>query len=640
MRSLTTTIVQCSLAIIMLVLGGILISKGNLNGIFGTPPTPIGENLYSGFTAEDVTEISLSSNDAKVNFSRSSGAWMMTSPVKDRMDPRWAKTLIDFTLSTRAADVIPNEKIDSTQAGLTNGMVSVRLGNKAGDPLAKYTLGRRTAWIASDTESGEAVPTVFMQPRDPNRKTHTYACTGDIRAIFKDGFRFFRDHQPFLFAPSQLQKIHIKSATSEFVLEGLGQTVPWRITKPQKLATETSAVKNLIEKGLFSLRALRVFDRTQVTLPTSGETNYLTIEIQSVGQDAPVTLDVYPPADDKATTVYATVSDRPNTVFELPLRPHEDIISLFELPLKNYNELRSQSLTSFKPAKLQAVNIITPNAAPVLISRPPRGAWRLHNDDNGSSPLNERTLYQFLKTVTESKVAGFLTDSAFLTDESKDLVTYGLNVPLLALQFVFQDDSVLLLKIGKTKEGITTAYLNHPDSIHTVFKLSDGILESLPLRKKQWKDTRLLAIAPIDFVGLERTLVNSPALTLHYNYIKESWQAEADGKEASANLNLARANKVLETLGDLRVNSWLEPDDQHALETLANPLMKISILSRSLNEFGEQGDLRKHVLEITPVSAEGQSEYFYGRLSGERDLFLLDRKTALLLALDLFKESN
>ncbi len=617
-----------------------LLARGNLYEIFGVPPTPIGERLYTGFTAADITEISLSSNEAKATFSRASGMWMMTSPVQDRMDPRWAKTLIDFTLATRAADVIPNEKINDTQAGLTDGMISIRLGDQSGTTRAKYVIGRRTAWMSVDPDTKEPVPTVFLQPRDKSRKTHIYACTGDIRPIFKDGFRFFRDHQPFLFAPSQLEKIHIKSAASEFVLEGQGQSIPWRITKPQKLSTETSEVKKLIETGLFSLRALRVLDRSKVTLPITSDGTYLEIAIQSIGQTEPITLKVYPPVDDKATTVFATVSDRPAAVFELPLRPYPDLISLSELPLKNYNELRSQNLTNFDHRKLQAVHFIPAQSQEILISRPPRGRWLLHPNEKDTTSLNEITLYHFIKTMTEAKVAGFLTDSAFMTEEEKDLEFYGLKVPLLTLQFLFQDDSVMTLKIGKTKEGITTAHWNHPDTMHTVVKLPDDFLARLPLRMKQWKDPRLMAIAPIDFVNLERSFRQQPVLTINYDRFNESWKATRGGVDASGQLNVARATKLLETLGNLNVTSWLNPDDADALKALQEPALTLNIVSRMLNEFGEQVGLNTQTLEITPVTIEGTSDYFYGRLSGESDLFLLDRNTSVLLALDLFAESD
>jgi hypothetical protein len=639
-RSFFSTLLQSIIALVMLVMAGVLIARGNLHSLFGVPPTPIGERLYTGFTANDITEITLSSNDAKASFSRASGVWMMISPVQDRMDPRWAKVLIDFTLATRAADVIPNEKIDTTQAGLTDGMINVRLGDKDGVARARYIIGRRTAWMSTDPDTKEPVHTVFLQPRDRSRKSHIYACTGDIRAIFKDGFRYFRDHQPFLFAPSQLEKIHIKSAASEFVLEGQSGSKPWRITKPQKLATETSEVKKLIENGLFSLRALRVLDRNKVTLPITTDGTYMEISLLCSGQSEPTTLKVFPPADDKATTVFATVSDRPATVFELPLRPYPDLISLSELPLKNYNELRSQNLTNFDHRKLQAIHFTPTDGPEILLSRPPRAEWQLHVDERTTTSLNEVTLYQFLKTMTEAKVAGFLTDNAFLSDEEKDLETFGLKTPQLTLRFLFQDDSVMTLKIGKTKDGTLTAHWNHPDTLHTIVKLPEDFLAKLPLRLLQWKDTRLLSIPSVDFVNLERTLLKQPVVKLNYNYRDEKWQATIDNNDATPNLNPARANKLLEALGDLRVNRWLNPDDAAALDALQQPALQLRLVSRKLNEFGEQSGITLRTLDITPVTKDGPSSFFYGRLTGENDLFLLDRATALMLVTDLFAESE
>ncbi|MEN9991928.1 MAG: hypothetical protein RLZZ224_1630 [Verrucomicrobiota bacterium] len=624
----------------MLALTGIYLIRGNLDQIFGVPPTPIGERLYSDFTPQEITQIDLSSNDARASFTRVNGVWMMTSPVKDRMDPRWAKTLIDFTLSTRAADVIPNEKIDNTQAGLTDGMISVRLGDAQGKARARFIVGRRTGWRHFDADTQETVPTIFLQPRDRSRKSHIYACTGDIRAIFKESFRFFRDHQPFLFAPSQLEKIHVKSAASEFVLEGHGARVPWRITKPQKLATEAQEMKKLIESGLFSLRAIRLIDRAKINLPTNQDAVDLSITLHCHGHEQPVTLLVYPPADDKATTVFATVSDRPGTVFELPLRPYPDLVSLSELPLRNYNELRSQKLIDLDQKNLKAIDILPRQQEEIHLQRPPRGIWQLHPIDAPPMDLNEAALYQFLKIIKEAKVAGFITDSAFLTEDAQELVTYGLHEPQLTLRFVSQRDEVTQLRFGITKEGSLCAHCDTPDTKNTIVKMPDDFLSRLPLRTRQWKDTRLLAIAPMDFVNLERTLPNQAPLQLSYRDRDETWEATQNGENISGKINPSRAAKLLEVLGDLRVNRWISATDSDALQALEKPAMTMKLICRQLNAFGESTGLSNKTLEITPVSQQGTSQFFYGRFSDTSELFVIDRRTALLLALDLFAESD
>lgn len=613
--------------------------KGHLNPVFGAAPTPLGERLYTDFSVKDVVRITLSSNDAKATFSRKQGQWMMESPSQDRMDPRWAKALIDFTLSTRAADVIPNEKINNTQAGLTDGMINVRLEDAEGKPCAKYVLGRRTAWMAQDPVSKEEVPTMFIQPRDKGRKTHTYACTGDIRPIFNDGFRYFRDHHPFLFAPSQLEKIHIKSATAEFVLESSSSS-GWRLTKPQKIATEPEAMQRLIT-GLFELCAVKVTDRSAVTLPSGADSSTLQISLQSVGQDDPVVLTVFAPTDDKAPTVRAIVSDRPQTVLELPLRPYNQLIGLSSLPLSNYNELRSQQLMPLNVGELRGIQLQARGAAAVELRREDNQPWQLRLANGElSGEFNEKTLYQLLKLLKETKVEGFLTDSALLTPERSGLEVYGLTQPVLTLKLEFNAQDAVVLQCGLNKEGLCTAHVNLPDSAHTIFQLPSRFLEQMPTRLGQWRDTRLLAISAVDFVGLERELRQQPRLQLQYDYRDEAWQAQVEGVDRSQQLNTARSNRLLETLGDLRVQSWIELQNSEVQRALADAPLKLKLVSRQVNDQGETAGVLTQDLLLGPVGSLESSQFFYGRISTSSDAFIIDRASVLRLAVDLFKETS
>ncbi len=637
-RSLTSTITLAIAAFLAVTLVVILVVRGNLNQFFGAPPTAIGSPMYTGFTAKDISQIALSGNGAKARFRKENGIWMMIDPIRDRMDPRAAKLLIDFTLGTRAADVFPNEKIDFTQAGLRDGMVQIKLSDDQGKAKARYTLGRRTAWTILEKENSPVTPTVFLQPSDLGRKTHTYACTGDIGPMFKDGLRFLRDHQPFLFMPTQLEKIHIRNAKSEFTIEGYGQEKPWRITKPLKLATETSEMKNFIENGLFNLRASRVLDRSEVPI-TAGTTQPETsITLQMRGLPA-VTLDIFPPNESDTNTCYAIVSDRPETVFLLPLRS-QDLISLSSLPIHNYNEIRSRNLTFFNHKNLKIIDIHPRNLPPIEVFRLPMSQWRLRTGEKTSEFPNEKCLYEFLKSITTCKVTNFLTDNAFQANSPQDAVTYGLDQPVCSLYFTFQDNSRQKLSIGLTKEGIYTAHLDHPETRHTVYQIPEEFVSSLPLYFKQWKDTRLLSIPAMDFSGLHRTRSGKPDLLLQYIDNPQKWTASVHGKDQTSQLNSARANKILETLGNIQVVSWINDGNTDAETALLTPAITLAITSFSLNEFGERDAPKTQTLELAPAGTNNQKSFYYGRLSTCPDLFYLDYQTVAMLALDVFSESN
>lgn len=639
-RSLITTILLAIAATLAVALVGILLVRGNLNHIFGAPPTPVGNTLYSGFAPNDITQISLSANGARAVCRRENGVWMITSPFRDRMDPRAAKLIVDFTLGTRVADVFPNEKIDFTQAGLRDGMVSISLADSSGKTRARYTLGRRTAWSQYDETLKETVPTIFLQTRDSGRKAHTYACTGDISPMFKDGLRFIRDHQPFLFFPTILEKIQVRNTNSEFTIEGYGQEIPWRITKPQKLATETSEMKNFIQNGLFNLRALRVLDRSEVTLPANNNVADTSITLTMRGFP-PVTLDIFSPKEAEADRCFALVSDRPQVVFELPVRSSE-LISLSSLPIRNYNEIRSRNLVSFSHAKLKGISIESLQSPTIQLFRIPRGEWRLRKDANAVEYPSEERLFQFLKAIVECKVTDFLTDNAFHGNSAIDEESYGLKNPLRVIRFTFFDNTQQTLKIGKTEQGIYTAHIDHPDTRHTIYQVSEEFVSSLPTAYRQWKDRYLFSVPAHDFSGLNRTLAGTPDLHLKYQNATQKWEAFFGAQSRTAELNVARANKILETLSNVTVRSWLGNGDAQAEKALQDPPIKMTIASFQINEFGERvnGAPKLQTLELAPVNQQGNSPFYYGRFSNSEELFFLDAGTVSLLTMDVFSESN
>ena len=221
MRSIPFTLLLLLITAGLALTAALRLSDGSLNRLFGPPATAIGENLYR-FETKDIYRIRLSGNGVHADCVFEKGTWRMNKPWQDRMDPRAADLILQFTLGTRVEDIIPEGKIDSKKAGLTDGTIGVSIEDRRGQVLARYLLGRRTQWIHRDEETGEEDPTVFIQPHDDGRKGFTYACTGDIHPLFKDGLRHLRDHHPFLFNPFILQSIRIQGSEGEVLGAGAG----------------------------------------------------------------------------------------------------------------------------------------------------------------------------------------------------------------------------------------------------------------------------------------------------------------------------------------------------------------------------------------------------------------------------------
>ena len=626
MRSTVLTFLLALASLLLCGLAGWQLTQGSLDVLLGAPPTSQGERLYPNFKAADVHRIYLAGNGTNAEFVRDAHGWQMVRPWQDRMDPRAAASIIGFTLGTRVADIIPKEKIDSQQAGFRDGTIAVRIEGEDGRPLCKYSLGRRTAWLENDPESGESNPTVFIRPLDKSRKDYVYACTGDIHPAFKDGFRYLRDHQPFLFAPQALQRIRLKGPEGELLLGREEPTSPWRIVKPLDLATDVPAVKRLIE-GLFNLRALKVSDRSAVTLPAAAagtSTGSRQIAIQMFGSSQETVLDILQPETPEARTALATVSDRPDAVFELPLKADPEVVSLAQLPF-SVNELRSATLTNVNPASLRTITLAPSTGPAVVLERDKGEPWKIRQGDR-LEPANEKRLYELLKAATDTKATRFVTDAAV------DFSPWGLDRPALTLGFRAFDGQNLELLFGLGRDG--TLYSARKRA-STVRLLNRDFLPKIATRAYQWRDARLWSVSRTDLVAIERRIRTRPPLLLRYEFLDESWKAEQAGQDVTSELDPDRANFLLGAVENLQVDRWLGSDDEEANAALLDPAMTLAVAMKQVDGDGNFTGLARRELRVAPSP---DVRVFFGRVDSDPNPFLLDRETVLKLTVGVLGE--
>lgn len=627
MRSLAFTFLLFVLALVLCGLVGWRLTQGSLDAVFGAPPTVAGELLYPGFKGSEVQRISLSANGVRSVFSRDiHGFWQAEYPWKDRMDPRFAESIIGFTLGTRVAEVIPKDKIDSKQADFRDGQVGVLFESKDNRTLCKYVLGRKTAWKSTDPTTGEEVDTVFIRPLDKSRKNYVYACNGDIHPLFKDGFKYLRDHQPFLFRPELLQRIRIRNAAGELTLGREAPGRPWRIIKPLDLPTDPGAMKRLLE-GLITLRAMKVNDRADVTLPTQiSATGSDQIAIQWFGVSIETVLDILPPQSADAATRLATINDRPNAVFELPSKANADLVSLSALPL-TVNDLRDSTLTNLNIASLKSI-LLQPAARPALLISKRPGKWVL-GDQQDSPPANERRLYDLLKAVTESKVKAFVTDAA------TDFTPWGLDKPFLTLRFIALDDQSLEIAFGSDKQG--TVYVNRRGTT-SVMKVDDEIITHIATQAYQWKDSRLWSLNSTDLSSIVVRRDARPPILLNYDFFDTSWKATREGRDITAELDPTHANYLLDVLSNLTVNRWLPADYAAADKALLEPILSFRVEAKKTDDQGNDAGLGTQELIIAPAAEGANNRFYYGRLTSDENPFILDQETLDKLKVELLGE--
>jgi len=595
--------------------------------MFGTPPTQPGERLYTSFAPADVRKIQISAHGKDAEFVKMSSGWQVSQPWQDRMDPRAAVGIIGFTLGMRVEDLAPTGEIHLAETGLTEDAIHIRLEGADGRPLAKYRLGRRTPWQAADPEGGQSVPTLFVQPWDKNRKSHVFACTGDILPLFKNHLIYLRDHHPFYFHPATLRKIRIRSVAGELTLGRDAPKDAWHIVKPLELRTDPAAIKTLIE-GLHNLQAVAINDVAGPLPAKSAANGAKQIALTLFGSDAETVLEINPPETPAARDVGATVSDRPGTVFRLPLKPEPDLVSLADLPLA-VNDLRDATLTNLNIASLQAISIKPSTGPEIFITREDPKLWTTVIEGR-KLQANELRLFELLKAMTSERVIGFESDAA------TDFTPWGLARPFLILSFIAQDSRTLTLRFGMDKHG--TIFVNRLGT-SSVMRVDKSLLAAITIHPYAWRGARLWSLSRVDLQSIQRSVPRQAPLTLAYDFLfDETWHGQRAGKDISDAINPDSAKRMLGALESLEVTRWLATDDAAADAALTTPALTLTVEEKQVDDQGKTTGVDRHELKFAPQPGASPPPFYYGCLTSDGQPFLIERAIFENLAVDVLAE--
>jgi hypothetical protein len=602
--------------------------QGNFDTLLGAPPTPVGERIYDSFKPDQVKRIRITANGVNATFSLTKDGWRASSPWDDRMDPRAAVAIINFTLSMRVEDHAAVEKINLSKAGLSDSVVNIRLEGADHSPLAKYNLGRTTPWKAEVEGMELPVPTVYIQPRDKSHKRYIYSCAGDIGSLFKDGLKFLRDHHPFYFNPITVKLIRIRSRQGDLTLGRDTAKSPWRIIKPIDLPTDPVATKTLLE-GLFELQAIKVADRLE-SAPSPNDKVVKTSQIALVSFDSETEtqLEIFPAESPDSQVLKATVSNRPGAMFDFPVKPEPGIISLANLPL-SVNELRDPTLTHLHIPSLRGITIQAATGPEIIISRVPGNPCMVTIQDT-TSEANEENLGALLTAVTSGRATGFVSDAA------TDFTPWGLDRPMLKLRFLAEDNQVLELRFGIDGKG---GYFVNRFGTPSVMRVDPSLVAAISVRPYEWRHARLWSVDRTNLVSIERRTGMMPPLLLKYTSFNEDlWKAESEGRDLTGSLDPLRVNYMFSTLEGLKVSRWLSPADEDASAALLNPTLTLTVMEKTRDDELNFTGVITRTITFAPASKDANPAFYFGRLNTDMQPFLVRREIYQKLALGLFEK--
>lgn len=627
MRSLGFTLLLAVLTATVCGLAAYQWRQGGFEAIFGSPPTPVGERLCREFDRAAVKRIEIRTGIVEGVFVREDQGWQCLTPWRDRMDPVAADAILRFTLGMQVEDHAPIDKVSQDSSGLGQKAVELKLLDDSGAPLAHYRLGRVSTWKAMLEGAQQPVSTLFVRPLGSENNRHIYLCTGDITPLFQDSLKLLRDHRPLYFNPLNLKKIGIQSPQGEITLGHEQPTQAWRILKPLDLPTDAKAM-DVLMKGLLNLRAVEVRERSQVTLPEiNSATTTTRISLHRFGSGEPTTLDIYPAESLESTHLMAVVNDRPETVFELPIRPSDGLVSLADLPL-DVNALRDPTLTHLNIAGLKSILISPSTGVPILISREPSLPWMATVNER-SFLANEKNIYDLLMAVTQTRADGFVSDAA------TDFSPWGLDRPILTLRFLGRDNAAFELRFGIDSRG---QYFVNRTGTPTVMRVGRELIDSIAVLPHEWKHARIWSLNRVLISNLAIKYGTQEPLLLSYDFLDESWKAERGTEDLTPQLIPSKANFLLTNLEGIECERWLPRGDPKALQAIASPSLVITVSESTEDADGNPAGTRLQTLVLAPTEDVELRGFYYGLISNNSHPFLIPADLYRKLSASLFEE--
>lgn len=667
----------------------LLTIDGNLSRIIGRTAFSSGERLFP-YTKEEMNEISwmrINCGGDMAEFRRRpNGVWWGEKPWDDRMDPRAAAAILQYTYSTSIVDALPLHKIDSAslkEFGVKTTPITITLkemsaNGRRSSTMARYTLGSTAPWLVDDTENQTTDDTTYMQTDFYGRDSRILVGTGNILPLFKSGIRQLRDHRPLLIHPAMPASIEINNKGQRIALErpSPDPRTPWKITYPLPLDTDPQMMDVLLGT-LQKLTAVRVYDPEETSVPDMTDDQVTSVSIRNFTgrlagdgkslavEEKPVTLRIYPPSDNSnlAELVKATVSDR-KAVFELAQTTgsNKEVPGVRNIPL-DLNLLRSKQLTDIGDYKITGLSIRRSLQDYPTIVRFVQGdektgqqpTWMYTAEGSRYQEVNPDHLVSLLKTVKTGNVAGFASDKA------TDLAVYGLDNPLLTLTM-----SLLPKPNEEPRPPVTVFFSKGTDGSWyarqsgkpTVVMLDNEYMKNFTANALAWKKKSLLSFNRYNLKEMHLERIGSGgALVLKFDRLDDSWTASKDGRDETLNINPNRANRYLDELEKMEVVSWLPYTNPEAREALKKPVFRLKLVIQVYKDasrqehreitgkdgitFSAEPEMEEKTIsmEIAPAGEAGFSRFYYGKINTTPYYFILNMDSVRLLGASLAEDN-
>ena len=305
------------------------------------------------------------------------------------------------------------------------------------------------------------------------------------------------------FKASMIKKIELNNENGKVVLEKTGDNY-WHIVEPQKLRSDNSEVNSILSEfefmnkvGSFKQEGDKPFDLKDYGLdvPKISITMYTDIPAK------PDKIQVMGPKDKYTIFVGQKLAAGDNVYIKLDTSDEVVVVpgTLLGKVSKNVLDLRSKWVFTFDK---EAVDNVQVKTAEYNIACNRKGNfWRL------TEPVNDLADLEKIKDIL-GKLKNLQIDRTdFITEESSDLVKYGLDVPRFTVTINEKGVAQSVL-FGHSLDN--KVYVKRTDE-PTIFFLKDTILADLSKKPNDLRDKKVVRFESIGTYGVNKLEIKTPA---------------------------------------------------------------------------------------------------------------------------------
>lgn len=367
---------------------------------------------------------------------------------------------------------------------------------------------------------------------------------------------------------------------------------------------ETRASDERVSAVLAALLNLQVRPtRTAAPVATASDTALPVMKVVFSGPTLvkPLELTLHP-SSDPAAEVQVETSDREGVFLAKP-----KVNDFWKL---QPNHLRDQHLVRIPVEALTALRIRSSTYAEVVLDKQ-GDTWMLSRFGK-QEPANQERVKRVLDGLNAAQVRDFVSDAA------ADLKPFGLHQPFLTIEWQAAG-ATAALQFGQAADGTVTARRTDEPFI---YRVNSSILGAIPPDSVRWRGTKIVNSS---IFAVRRIIIaegDRPSITLNHDPDDASFTANTAGRDITAQLDKARANRLLQMLVNFEAVDW-SSDRSLALVALRNPTLTVQLL---LSDPGNPNATVKPItLSFAPTQPGMDTALYHGRLDMEPDTFLINR---------------